>query len=245
MDKIIVLLAGSKSQAGKDTFGAYIKDLGFQRVSFADKLKQTVMDLYGFNHEQMYGDLKDIEDKRYPNLIDQPTIKRSIVAKTPNGLGGEIVSDPLELEVANPDYKPYFTPRRILQLFGQQQRSLFPDIWAAYVFYSTVEELSKKGISRFIVTDLRFPNEIAVAKRWASENTNRYVFPIKVYRPGVLAKSGANDISETALDNYEEWSEILRNDVEGEDGLKIFRERCRRLAIKYIDLVDSEYELTD
>ena len=134
-DKILVILLGHKSMTGKDTFFSFIKDRGFTRVAFADKLKSTVADLYNFSHDQMHGNSKDVMDTRYPNLIDPEFIRVK-------GLFG------FSRKVKNPDYKPFLTPRRILQIFGQQQRALDPNIWANYVFNVEIARLVKEGILR-------------------------------------------------------------------------------------------------
>src|SRR3989304_6911590 len=116
MDKTTVLLLGHKSQAGKDTIGGFLSELDFARVAFADKLKDVVADLYRFSQDQMYGALKDVEDARYLNIYDEKYIYRDIA-----GIGGSGKE-----RVVNPEYKEFFTPRRMLQIFGQQQRAMYP-----------------------------------------------------------------------------------------------------------------------
>jgi len=198
-DRVTVFLISGKSESGKDTSYELCKNsVGWERVAFADKLKETVADLYNFSHEQMYGDLKNTPDPRYPNYIDPKYIKKYGIFKT-----------------KNPDYQPYLTPRRVLQLFGQQQRELNPNIWADYVFNVRIPELIAKGCRNFVVTDTRFPNEIAVGEAWASKadyTTERNLVKLRIERPGVFAKSGKNDISETALDGYLNFDVIAIND---------------------------------
>jgi len=202
-DKVTVVLLGHKARAGKDTTAEFVEELGFKRAAFADKLKHTVMDLYNFSNAQMFGDEKEIQDERYPNLIDAEV--------TMNYNNGEYIT------ASNPDYLPHFTPRRILQLFGQQQRSLNPDIWAAYVFNSTLTRMMEEGCNKVGDTDFRFKNEAVVAARWAEQDPeNRSLYVVKVHRPGVFAGSGANDISEIDLDDYEFQHTIL-NDGSLED----------------------------
>lgn len=63
---VVVLMFGHKAQRGKDTACEYlVNKYNFKRCAFADKLKNTVADLYGFSEEQMYNKLKDINDVRY------------------------------------------------------------------------------------------------------------------------------------------------------------------------------------
>lgn len=189
-----VILLGHRSLAGKDTVGSILtKNFHYKRMAFADKLKNTVADLYDFNHEQMHGDKKDIMDNRYQNLIDTSGI--------------------------------YLTPRRILQIFGQQQRSIYPDIWAQYVFNKIDKEISELPADKmqYVITDFRFKNEYDVAHRWFKiDSTNtcsliKQLFAVKVCRPGVVAKSGPNDVSEHDLDDFLSWDFTVENNGTLED----------------------------
>lgn len=67
MPKVITLLLGHKAEVGKDTLGNLLVERnGFTRFGFADKLKDTVADLYNFSHTQMYEhDAKNAIDPRY------------------------------------------------------------------------------------------------------------------------------------------------------------------------------------
>lgn len=52
--------------AGKDTIAAYLVDwYQFTKYSLADPLKRLVMDLLDLSHEQCYGGLKEVADRRY------------------------------------------------------------------------------------------------------------------------------------------------------------------------------------
>ena len=165
MDKCVeVVLLGHKSLAGKDTVAGFMKPYGYVRKAFADKLKSVVSDLYNFNHDQMYGIGKDIEDLRYENTIDDP--------------------------ISN-SYKPCFTPRRILQRFGQDQRRIDPDIWARYIFNAIDIEVSNtthdlfKEHYLYVITDFRFKNEYDVAKLWSKKDSgvHKTLYVVKIDRP--------------------------------------------------------------
>lgn len=210
---ITVIMLGHKSLVGKDTLYSSVKNFGIARAAFADKLKSTVADLYGFSYEQMHGNLKDEMDDRYPNTVDKEYTQR--------GSGGDDIGGQPVSIIKNPDFKPYFTPRRILQIFGQQQRSLFPDIWASYVFYTEVDRLSKAGSNIIVVTDFRFKNEAKVAQRWAKE-TGNILHIVKINRPSVTALSGASDISENDLNTFEGWDYIIDNT----GTLKEYEDKC-------------------
>lgn len=181
-------MLGHKSQVGKDTLGdQLVQRDNFERLAFADKLKQTVQELYNFSSEQMYDPIaKNTPDVRYPNTIDKPS---------------------------DDGYTKHFTPRRILQIFGQQQRLLYPNIWASFVFNKIQEIHNNTGKENFIITDFRFPNELVVAKAWEQQNFyKRKVFSVKIQRTDLSKNfSGVEDISETALDDFSNWSFTLTN----------------------------------
>jgi hypothetical protein len=106
----------------------------------------------------------------------------------------------------------FFTPRRILQLFGQDQRRLYPDIWASYVFNSIEKHHRETNHKNYVITDFRFPNEYSVAKLWSEADTNRKLYTIKIARTDLDQNySGSNDISETALDNFTNWNTTIQN----------------------------------
>lgn len=165
----VVIMLGHQAGVGKDTLGEHlIQSEGFQRLAFADKLKNVVADLYGFTNEQMYTDQgKNTVDERY-NL----------------------------------------TPRVVLQDFGQEQRGRFEDIWADYVF----RQVANSSHTKFVITDFRFPNEFTVANRY-SDSHGINVVPIKIVRPSRGDTfDGAQNISETALNDFENWSHFIKND---------------------------------
>lgn len=180
-----VVMLGHQARVGKDTLAEIlVREKQFIRTAFADALKDSVEYLYDLSHEQLYGSLKETMDTRYPNHRDS--------------------SD-------QPDYKPFLTPRRILQLYGQDQRSLYPNIWAELVF----RDINRSEYTEnYVITDFRFPNEYDVAKKWESESPlTRKLFVVKIERDldKREAISGSTDSSETALLNFEHWDAVIQN----------------------------------
>lgn len=203
-DDILVLMLGYKAKNGKDTFYSFAKEYGYQRLAFANKLKSVVSDLYNLTIDQVHGELKEVQDSRYKNLIDT-----KILLKYEEDEYGPMEWEPT-IEYSNPDYTEFLTPRRILQVFGQQQRKLYPDIWASYVFDQELSRLVKEGHRKFIVTDFRFKNEAEVAKRWKNKSSSNKLKFIKITRPSIISTS--LDISENDLNDFNEWDlELLNN----------------------------------
>jgi len=202
--KAIVFLLGHQAGVGKDTLGNHlIGKEGFIRFAFADKLKESVADLYGFTRQQMYTDEgKNIPDERYEKFG-----------------WSECVPGAEQFHEARWIKKGYYTPREILQDFGQEQRARFPDIWADYVFRqiearleSDLSDLEDREPGRFVVTDFRFPNEFTVARKYAAK-LNIKIIPVKIVRPGKRDDfPGVLNVSETALNDFTQWKHILRND---------------------------------
>lgn len=182
-----VVMLGYRSLAGKDTCAGFLKDYGYQRKAFADKLKDVVADLYNLRDEQIHGCLKDVEDVRYINYRD-----------------------------SNPSTH-FLTARRILQFFGQDQRSIYPDIWAQYIFNAIDYEVLTQDKSEFsyVITDFRFKNEYKVAERWNNtfvDGVEKRLRTIQINRPDVFARSGANDVSENELNDFKDWTHTIIND---------------------------------
>lgn len=213
-------MLGHRAQSGKDTFFSFVENqYGYKRVALADKLKSVVQDLYQFSNEQMYGSLKDIEDKRYPNLVDQRKIlspeweHELIDVAVDNGFEESL------MYINNPEYKQYLTPRRVLQIFGQHQRELYPDIWVDYIFNVSIPSLIKDGHKKIIITDFRFTNEANFAQNWAIYRDTQLIF-IKIDRPNI--KKNLIDISENDLNSFKDWNYIIQNDSSLED----YKNKC-------------------
>jgi hypothetical protein len=57
----LISITGLK-RSGKDTIAEYIiNNYGYVRYSFADPIKRGLIEMFGFSHEQMWGDEKDKE----------------------------------------------------------------------------------------------------------------------------------------------------------------------------------------
>jgi hypothetical protein len=66
MNKPIIIGIGHKKGVGKDTVANRLVDThGFIRMSFADPLKEACRIIFHFTDAQLYGDLKEVVDKRW------------------------------------------------------------------------------------------------------------------------------------------------------------------------------------
>jgi hypothetical protein len=152
----------------------------WETKKFATKLKQIVCLMTGCTLEQ----LEDQEFKKQPLPEEwQSNIKR--------------FSDGLCRKVTMPMPATY---REFLQTLGTESTRdlIHPNFWVNGLFsdYNTVE-------SKWIITDLRFPNEALAIK-------NRDGLLIKVIR-GANNSTEPLHYSETALDDYSQWDHIINN----------------------------------
>lgn len=108
------------------------------------------------------------------------------------------------------------TPRQILQDFGAEQRNRDIDIWARLA----CEKIAKIQ-GHVVVTDFRFPNEYKFMKQEMHNyvSTNYDIIPIRVNRKELdnVDMPGCNNISETALNDFDGWSFELNNNTTIDD----------------------------
>lgn len=115
--------------------------------------------------------------------------------------------------------------RRELQLEGTERgRKVYgDDVWCntAFEWFTLLNEHS--GIDKFVISDVRFPNEIDFIRNLGGE-------VIRIHAPrraesNSLTPENRLHISETALDDYGEFDHIINNDPEYSDmvGREIFR----------------------
>lgn len=107
----------------------------FDKVSFADTLKNAAATIFRWDRAMLEGDTKDSREKR--EQVD------------------EWWADRLGI--------PDFSPRYLLQYMGTEvmRNNLHPDIWVL----SLERKIIECGPGDYVVPDVRFPNEIRMIKR--------------------------------------------------------------------------------
>lgn len=209
---MLIIGVCGKAGSGKDTIAdILVKDHGFVKVAFADPLKRICQEVFEFTTEQLWGpsEKRNEADFRYlrSNFMDE---------------NGDQVTD-------------YLSPRYALQKLGTEWgRDCYPDIWIEYamrvakrllvkgapIFYdarfgirswrmSDPEEI--KGV---VISDVRFPNEVAGLKKHGAK-------VVRVYRDTVKGLAGAagQHASETLQDGIPDdlFDFILHNNGTLED----------------------------
>ncbi len=175
-----------KAMSGKDLFGKMLAESLYEKtgnvymlMAFAKNLKERVQKDFDLSYDQLWGDQKEVEDKRF--------LKEKIVPKFAGeqsmGAGVDItcgtIREPLRV---------YWTPREILQEYGVFFRTISTGFWADSLF-NLIED---KEYENVIITDVRFPNEMVGIIERGGIN-------IEILREVAGSKINAEHISENAL----------------------------------------------
>ena len=186
-----------KARAGKDTFGLMLAEELFkltrQRyvlMAYAHELKLRVQKDFDLSYEQLWGDDKEKQDLRY--------------AKRLKGFS----SDPTD----------YWSPREILQSYGNFYTTINYNFWVDHLF----EIIDDREYKRVIITDVRHINEV-------DPIIDRKGTLIKVVRDADNNIHGQGHISEVALDNYD--VELV---IENNGTLKDLKSAAKEVAKKLI-----------
>lgn len=126
------------------------------------------------------------------------------------------------------------TIREVLQLVGTEiGRNLHPNIWcnslmSEYVSQFNWNDSGREGLPNWIITDMRFLNELEAVKNRQGINirVNRPCFTCKTYEGKYCSNSyhlSNKHESETALDNAE-FDYVIQNDNTLEDLIQKVRE---------------------
>ncbi|MBD3260349.1 MAG: hypothetical protein GF334_01505 [Candidatus Altiarchaeales archaeon] len=119
------------------------------------------------------------------------------------GLSYEQCYGPVEIkEKVDPRYN--LTPREILQGIGENMRKVYEDIWIDTVFNTTIPDLEQQGYSKFVISDVRYPNE-------ARKITKEGGAVVRIDREGSGVSVGKGHSSETAMEDYKDYTAILKN----------------------------------
>jgi len=120
-----------------------------KRYSFAAKIKELAIELYGLPREVVYGTDAD-KNSTYTNILweNMPIFTSKDVECAQNG--ANILKD---------SKTGYLTVREFLQFFGTEvMRSMFNDVWISYL----MTKIKEDGCDYAIIDDCRFVNEANV-----------------------------------------------------------------------------------
>jgi hypothetical protein len=186
-----------KARTGKDTFAEMLAEelfditqTKFTLMAYATEIKLRVQRDFDLSYDQLWGDQKEVEDKRYPK----------------------------------PNSSAFWTGREILQSYGQFFRMIDSDFWVNNLF----NVIDEKEYSNVIITDVRHPNEAGPVKERGG-----YVIRVTSDRENKQNIHGAQHISETAMDDYEDIDFTVVNN-QGLSELRVVAKNISRFLIKMV-----------
>jgi len=191
-----------KARSGKNTFADFLSEALYEKthrtfiqMAYAKTLKDRIQSDFDLSWEQLWGDEKEIEDKRYQKQMTTLT---------------GTVNTPVS----------YWTPREIMQAYGQFFRIIDYDFWVKELF----RVMEDKEFENVIITDIRHPNEADPIKKRGG-----YIIKIQSEREITSTVHNQEHISETAMDNYKRVDFIIANNGTLHD--------LRAAAMNTVDLV--------
>jgi hypothetical protein len=186
----LVLITG-KAQAGKSSLAESYRNHQYMisgSFNLADSLKSTCQTLFGISPELLWG-----------NGIAKETLTHIRFADLP-------VYFPAEAEI---DPERRLTVRELLQYFGTNiMRRMDPNVWCRATANAIERERASRGedgigcLSRVIIGDARFPNEIEYFSDPVNCAKHRFD-PNPVVVRLTRNITHLTHVSETALDNYD------------------------------------------
>ena len=179
----MIIGTSGKARVGKDTFAKMLAEelqkqttgQAYVLMAYAHELKLRVQKDFDLSYEQLWGDEKEIPDKRYPKAR---SILPFCAGNRDDGKGLEVLEE-----------GRYWTPREIMQAYGQFFRTIDYDFWVKYLF-RVIEEKEYKNV---IITDARHINEVDAV-------VDRSGYHIRVERENKDSVHNEQHISEIALD---------------------------------------------
>lgn len=174
----ILALSGKKG-SGKDFLGNFLcQERNYTRIAFADPLKKAIEEIFSLNHDQLYGSDKEKED------IYWGVSPRWLMTT----IGTEMFRDFFGLLM------------KTKGIWSEEEKA---NIWVKCA-EKKIQVLREKGLSKFVITDLRFKNEA----NWVKKNNGVI---ININRP--QNTSSSDHISETDL-SEEYFDHTFLNDDE-------------------------------
>lgn len=190
---MIIGISG-KARSGKDTFAEMLQiELNklsyppYIMMAFAHELKTRCQSAFDLSYEQLWGDEKEVEDKRY---IKEHKDARSMEQQINEP--GIVSGSPIDV---------YWTAREIMQNYGAFYRSIDEQFWIKNLF-KVAEEKEYKNI---IITDVRYVNEA----EYILHKKGGYV--IRVERDNKDDVHNMQHPSETQLDGFGAFDFVVQN----------------------------------
>lgn len=212
-NKILVLVSGHK-YAGKDTAAKLlVKEYGFTRFAFADKLKDECSRCY--NVPRKFFDDDDLKEApllgmkvvgfdEYATTVQHKflyTHFSTMMRQSPPKDKLHLITRDDEGVLRYKKVELYWTPRALAVHKGSSERTVNPNYWVNHL------DKSLEQNEKVVVSDWRYTNEWKRSKELAEARG----FTVKTIRIDDGKKATSNDPSETQLDTFEHFDEIFDN----------------------------------
>lgn len=174
MTNRVVLSLSAWKGSGKDTVADYlVAEYGFNRISFAAKLKDLVASTYNVPREFM-----DLPTHKEQPLLNLPAI--------PSDGFSEAIHTMLKAELSS----GYWTPRALCILEGSIKRSVYSNFWVK----EAINEIGDNPDKNYVITDMRYSTEADIINMFYPEN--------KIIRISRFDSIATTDPSERDMDDH-------------------------------------------
>jgi hypothetical protein len=197
---MIICISGWK-HSGKDSSAEIlIKEKGFERLAFADALKDKVSEDYSIPRHFL--DSQVLKESPLFSLPVEPKDKFSemitaFMAKEFRNHTGKLAAE---------GEQAYWTPRALAILEGSVKRSVNSKYWVD----RTLGKVDKS--QNYVITDLRYRSEAELVKAFCKNNG----IELKIVRISRFDSSPSDDPSERDLDSYT-FDRVIENKGTVED----------------------------
>jgi len=220
-----------KARSGKDEVAKILCEcFGFKKVAFADKLKELLIEYFGFTHTQLYekknkksremlqGVGNAIREYCLCDDFSDEVLKEIAVSqlgKNPKSINRKTKNN---LELLGNLKRMFEENRELFKLAGKEQHMF----WINYLFSNMDDD------NVYVISDVRYKNEHAAIVG----EQGRLMRIYRTDKPEIEA--GSNHVSEIDLDTYSEWDWIINNDKKAN-----WRELLMYECINFVRMLDS------
>lgn len=171
--KQVIALSGYKG-SGKDTAAAYlVENYGFQRIAFADVLKDLVSTQYNVPREDM----------DHPIRKEEPILHLPVIPTDPFTIA-------IQGRLASELSQGFWTPRALCILEGSVKRSVHSNYWVQ----RAIGPILSAQTGKFVITDMRYRSEADVL--------NMLIPGVEFWRINRYLNINTTDPSERDLDGF-------------------------------------------
>jgi hypothetical protein len=186
--EVMIIGISGKARSGKDTFAGMLSGVlnkeaypPYVMMGFANELKLRCQAAFDLSYEQLWGEDKEVPDKRYPK--PKEFFEHAAIEAT-----------------AGMEVGWYWTAREIMQNYGAFYRSIDNEFWIKNL-YKVIEQ---KEYTNVVITDARYINE-------ADFIIDRRGYVIRVERENKDDVHNMEHPSEIELDDYNRFDFTVVN----------------------------------